>query len=462
MRLNNLFGDRAFYRRMMTVALPIIIQNGITNFVSLLDNVMVGQVGTVQMNGVAISNQILFVFNLCVFGVVAGAGIFTAQYHGSGDCEGVRFTFRYKLMAGVLLAAVGALVFAVFGRSFISLFLRGEGSAADAAASLEFGYEYLLIMLIGVLPFALSNAYSSTLRETGQTVVPMVGGICAIFVNLCLNYILIFGHFGAPKMGVAGAALATAISRYAELAVVAGWTHTHTAKVPFAKGAYRSLRIPLRLFKQILIKGSPLLLNEFMWSAGLTVINQSYSTCGLDVVAAQNISGTLYNLSGVVFMAIGNAVGILIGQMQGKGESAEAIRDANGKMITASVLSCMVFGGIMAACSGVFPLLYNTTDAVRGLATRLIVINALVMPFNAFTNAAYFTIRSGGKTVVTFLFDSGFMWCVAVPLAFFLSRFTDISIVPLFFVCSATDVFKSAIGLKMLKKGNWIRNLTTA
>ena len=460
MVLKKFFGDRAFYRRMFTIALPIMIQNGITNFVSLLDNIMVGQLGTVQMNGVTISNQLLFVFNLCLFGMMSGAGIFTAQYHGSKDDEGVRFTFRYKLMAAVLLAAVGALVFSVFGRTLISLFLRGEGSPEDAAASLALGYEYLLIMLIGILPFAFSNAYSSTLRETGQTVVPMIGGVSAIIVNLALNYILIFGHFGAPKMGIAGAAVATVVSRYVELAVVAGWTHTHGAKKPFIKGAYRSLRIPAHLFRQILIKGSPLLVNEFLYSAGITIMNQSYSIRSLDVVAAQNISGTLYNLSSVVFMAIGSAVGILIGQMQGRGAPAEVIRDEDRKMITASVLSCTVFGGIMAALSGVFPLMYNTTDSVRSIATQLICVNAIIMPFNAFTHASYFTIRSGGKTLLTFLFDSGYMWAVSVPLAFCLSRFTAIPIVPLFLVCNMTDLFKCAIGLWMLKRGTWIKNLT--
>ena len=129
-------------------------------------------------------------------------------------------------------------------------------------------------------------------------------------------------------------------------------------------------------------------------------------------------------------------------------------------MIAASVLSCAVFGGIMAAFSGVFPLLYNTTDSVRAIATQLICINAIIMPFNAFTHAAYFTIRSGGKTLLTFLFDSGYMWAFSVPLTFCLSRFTDIPIVPLFFICSMTDLVKCAIGVWMLKRGTWIKNLT--
>ena len=218
-------GDRAFYRRVLGVAIPIIIQNGITNFVSMLDNIMVGQVGTVPMSGVAIVNQLLFVFNLCVFGAASGAGIFTAQFFGSQDQEGVRHTFRFKIMVGLLLGAAGIGIFLTAGPPLINLYLTGEGSAKDAALTLAYGLRYLRVMLFGLLPFALSNAYASTLRESGQTVVPMLAGVAAVLVNLVFNYILIFGKFGAPALGVVGAAAATVISRYVELAIVAGWTH---------------------------------------------------------------------------------------------------------------------------------------------------------------------------------------------------------------------------------------------
>ena len=455
-----LIGDRSFYRRVFAVAIPIMIQNGITNFVSLLDNIMVGQVGTVQMNGVAVGNQLVFVFNLCVFGAVSGAGIFTAQYHGSGDNDGIRYTFRFKMLLSLLLAAVGSAVFVFFGKDLISLFLQGEGDPAAAAMSLEYGYEYLLIMLVGLLPFAFSNAYSSTLRETGQTVVPMIGGVIAVFVNLALNYILIFGNFGAPQMGVAGAAVATVVSRYAELLIVALWTHMNAKKKPFIKGAYRSFYIPGKLFLSLVLKGSPLMVNEFFWSLGVTMINQSYSTCGLDVVSAQNISSTLYNLSSVAYMALGSAVGIIIGQMLGRGESESEVRDTDRKLIATSVVSCLAFGGIMASISGAFPMIYNTTDSVRSLATALICIGACMMPFNAFTHASYFTIRSGGQTMITFLFDSCYMWAVSVPIAFVLSRFTDLDIIPLYCICQCAELIKCGVGAYLLKRGTWIKNLT--
>lgn len=453
-------GDRAFYRHVLGIAVPIIIQNGITNFVSLLDNIMVGQVGTIPMSGVSIVNGLIFVFNLCIFGASSGAGIFTAQFHGSADTEGVRYTFRFKFLICVLLGLLGGTIFALKGSTLIGLYLTGEGDAATAAGALDYGLKYLSIMLWGFLPFAIANAYASTLKECGNTFLPMLAGIAAVLVNLCLNYVLIFGHFGAPKMGVEGAALATVISRYVELGVLAGWVHLNPGRNPFIVGAYRSLYLPGQLLKTIIIKGMPLLVNEALWSSGMAFMNQCYSTCGLDVVPAMNISSTLFNLASVVFLSLGNAVGIIMGQMLGAGRTEPEVRDSNRKLLALSVSSGLTFGLIMAACSGLFPKIYNTTDAVRHLATALICVNACIMPFDAYVNATYFTLRSGGQTLVTFLFDSCFVWVCCVPLAYCLSRFTSLTIVPLFAICLSTTLLKCAVGAFMLKQGKWIQNLT--
>ena len=185
--LKKYIGDRAFYRHVLTVAIPIIIQNAITNFVSLLDNIMVGQIGTLEMSGVSIANQLLFVFNLVAFGVSTGTGIFTAQYFGCNDQEGVRHTMRFKLMIAILFSGLFIAAFWLWDDVLIRLFLTGEGSAADAAAILDFGKEYLLIMLLGLLPFALNSAYASTLRECGETMIPMIASFAAMFCNLFLR-----------------------------------------------------------------------------------------------------------------------------------------------------------------------------------------------------------------------------------------------------------------------------------
>ena len=458
--LKRYIGDRVFYRNLFAIAVPIIIQNGITNFVSLLDNIMVGQVGTIPMSGVSIVNGLLFVFNLCIFGASSGAGIFTAQFYGSRDEDGIRYTFRYKFLACILITLAGLAIFAFGGSGLIGLYLTGEGDAATAAGAMEYGLKYLAIMTCGFLPFALANVYASTLRETGETFVPMVAGIAAVLVNLGLNYVLIFGHFGMPAMGVEGAVLATVLSRFVELAIVAFWTHRNTRRNSFIQNVYRSLFIPGKLLKDITIKGMPLLVNEFLWASGMAILNQCYSTCGLDVVPATNISSTLYNVGSVVYLAMGSAVGIIMGQMLGAGRPKSEILEQNRKLLAAAVFFGGIFGIGMAALSVVFPGIYNTTDSVRQLATVLILLNSLILPFNSYTNATYFTLRSGGQTMVTFLFDSCFVWGFCVPLAYGLTRFTDIGIIPLFAICQATDLIKCVLGGIMIKQGKWIQNLT--
>ena len=453
-------GDRAFYRRVLAIAVPIIVQNAITNFVSLLDNIMVGQIGTTPMSGVSIVNQLMFVFNLCVFGATSGAGIFTAQFHGSNDQTGIKHTFRFKFLACLLISLVGGSLFITKGDFLIGLYLTGEGDPQTAASALNYGLSYLQVMLWGLIPFAISNTYASTLRETGKTTVPMVAGITAVFVNLGLNYVLIFGKLGLPALGVQGAALATVISRYVELMILILWTHLNPEKNPFIRHIYRSFQIPGKLLKGIIVKGMPLLMNEFLWASGMAIMNQCYSTCGLDVVPAMNISSTLYNLASVTFLSMGNSVGIIMGQMLGAGTSEAEIRDANRKLVAVSIASGVVFGGLMAAASVLFPRIYNTTDDVRHLATLLICISAAMMPFNSYTNAAYFTLRSGGQTMVTFLFDSCFVWSCCVPVAFCLSRFTGLSIIPLYIICQSMDFIKCTIGAFMIRQGKWIQNLT--
>jgi len=214
-------GKRSFYAMILAIAVPIMVQNGITNFVSMIDNIMVGRVGTNEMSGVAIVNQLIMVFNLCIFGGVAGAGIFTAQFHGARNTEGIRYTFRYKLIVITVIVMVSIAVFISCGDELIKLYLHGEtGEGADIDETLRQAKIYLSYMLIGLPPFAIAQAYGDTLRCSEETIVPMKAGVVSVLVNLSLNYVLIYGKLGAPALGVAGAAIATIIARYVEMAVV--------------------------------------------------------------------------------------------------------------------------------------------------------------------------------------------------------------------------------------------------
>ncbi len=458
MHLRSYIGDRAFYRRLSAVMVPILIQQLITNFVSLLDNLMVGQVGTEPMSGVAIVNQLLFVYNLCIFGGLAGAGIFTAQFYGKGDREGLRSTVRFKLWFALLavLACLGG--FLLYGDGLISLFLHPGEEDLDLTATLRFAREYLAVMLIQTAPFALSQVYSGTLRETGETLLPMRAGIAAVLVNLVFNYILIFGKLGAPALGVVGAAAATVLSRFVELAIILIWAHSHPERAPFALGLYRSLRVPGELLRRILILGAPLLLNEFLWAGGMTVLNQCYSLRGLEVVSAFNISNTVGNLFFCAFIAMGNAISIIVGQLLGAGELERAV-DEDRKLIVFSLALSVGIGLLMALVSPFIPRIYNTTDTVKALAVKLLLVYAAMMPLFSYTNSCYFTLRSGGKTLITFAFDSLFVWVFSIPVAFWLSRGTDMGIVLMYAIVELLNLVKCVIGAILVRRRRWVVNL---
>lgn len=455
--MRHLIGTREFYKRLLLLAVPIMIQNAITNFVGFLDNIMVGQLGTEPMSGVAIVNQLIFVFNLLVFGGLSGAGIFGAQFYGNGDHKGVRDTFRFKLLFGMIIVVVTFIVLVTCGESLIRLYLT-NGEEGNLQQTFEYGKEYLMVILLEIIPFVVVQIYASTLRETGQTLLPMFAGIIAVFVNLAGNYVLIFGKFGAPRMGVAGAAAATVLARIVECAIVIIWTHHKKEQNQFVIGVYRSLRVPRRLALDIVKKGSPLLVNEALWSAGIALVNQCFSVRGFTVVAATNISSTIGNLFNVVFIAMGSAVAIMVGQQLGASEFEKA-KDTAAKVIAFSVCCTLLTSLLMILLSGVFPGLYNTTEDVREMAGAMIRITAYLMPMQAFLHATYFTIRSGGRTIITFLFDSGFSWVVAIPFIYGIVHFTGLPILVVFTLYYSLDFIKAAVGYILLKKGIWLQNI---
>ena len=456
--IENIKSAKPYYKRMVLIAIPIMIQNGITNFVNMLDNIMVGRVGTLQMTGVSIINQLMFVYGLCIFGAMSGAGIFTAQFYGKKDKDGVRSTLQYKLVLCLLLAIIGIVTFTLAGETLISAYLQGEGSAEDIAAVMQYSKSYLRITIIGAVPFALSQAYASTMRETSDRIIPLVATISAVFVNLIFNYLLIFGKFGFPELGIEGAAIATTLSRFIELSILVVWAHTHKKKYDFIPGLFTKFTITLPQIWKITLVTIPLLLNETLWSAGMAILNQCYSVRGLDVVAATNILSTLTNVFNVSFIAFGSATGIILSQMLGAGEKKQA-KFAAPKLFTFSVVVVIFIAAAMALFAPVFPKIYNTDDTVRHLATSLILTAAIFMPIQAGTNAGYFTLRSGGKTLLTFIFDCGFVWLVNIPIAFVLSRFTDLYIVYLYGTVIGMETFKCLLSYILVRKGVWLNSV---
>lgn len=451
-------GDKNFYRYVLAIAIPMIIQNLITNFVSMLDNIMVGQVGTAQMSGVSIVNQFMFVFNITIFGGVSGASIFGTQFFGKKDHEGQKYTVRFRIILAIIVTVISSFIFKIWGSELISLFLSKDDSPSIINETLRYGNQYLDIMIISLIPFSIGQAYASVVRECGETKIPMYGSIAAIGVNLILDYGLIFGKFSMPKMGVQGAAIATVIAKFVEALVVIIWAHCNVEKNQYIIGIYKSLYIPKTLIVEMIKKGCPLLLNEFLWSLGMSIIAQSYSIRGLDVVAARNIASTIVNLFGVVYIQLGASIGIIVGMKLGSGMLKEA-REINDKLIFFSIVIAIIVMLMMFPIAMVFPSLYNTESHIKDLSTYFIIIQALAMPIWSYTNACYFTLRSGGKTGITFLFDFIFSWAVMIPLAFFLSHFTKMDIHLLIAIVTYSEAFKAIIGYFLVKSDIWINNL---
>ncbi|MBR1508474.1 MAG: MATE family efflux transporter [Eubacterium sp.] len=456
--IKNYIGNSKFYRMVLGVAIPIMIQNGITNFVNLLDNIMVGRLSTEQMSGVAIVNQLIFIYYLCMFGGLSGVGIFTAQYFGYKDEEGIRHTIRYKMWLGFIISILVVVILMSMGSELINIYLQGTTDSGDPVKTLDYGMQYLGVILFMFPAVYIGFLLSSTLRECGETVLPMKAGIAAIFVNLCFNYLLIYGKFGFPRLGVRGAAAATVLSKYVEMGIILIWCMKNTKKHSYFHGLFRTILIPWKLVLKFLKTGMPLLLNEGLWALGVAMLAQAYSLRGLDVVAGQNIANTINNIFNIVFIALGDAVAIIIGQYLGAGKLEEA-KDADRKIIAMAVASSVVIGLLMFSTSGLFPRIYNTSDASKKIATLFIMVQAIFLPKDAFLHTAYFTLRSGGKTIITFFFDSVFMLVISVPVAYLLTLFTGLHVAVIFAAVHAADLIKCVIGYVLVKKGVWVKNI---
>lgn len=448
------------YKKTLYLAVPMIIQNGITNAVGLVDNIMVGSLGTESITAVSIVIQLVFVYSLAIFGGISGPTIFSAQFYGKGDIEGVRKIFRLKIWICAACMLLASFILIVFGNRLISLFLLGEAGTIDASATLNIAIDYLKIMLIGLIPFSISQVYASTLRETGDSVKPMIAGACSVVVDVVFNYLLIFGALGFPELGVRGAAIATVLSRLIELIVLVVWSHNKKDVHTFLIGIYDTIFVPKDICLKVIKKGFPVFINELAWAGGLATLTQCLSMRGLTVVAGLNISNALCNLLNVVFVTLGSATGIIIGQMLGAKEF-ELAKSSSLKLARFSTYITLVITVILIALAFVFPSFYNTTAEVRQLAKHFIIITALFFPIQSLLNCYYFIIRSGGRTVITFLSDSVFSWAITIPIAYALCLLTNLPVLLIYTILQSLDVIKTIIGYILIKKGIWITNLVS-
>lgn len=449
-------GNKKFYRMLLIIVLPIVLQQLIAQFVNLLDNIMIGMVDNSEMTGVALANQIIFIFNLCIFGSLSGASIFGSQFYGAKNKEGFQESFRFKWLMGLVIITIFTTVILLFNEPILNLFINSkEGELSNPAVVLASGKKYILIMLIGNVFFMIKEIYATSLREMKETLFPMICGVIAILINLTFNYLLIFGNFGFPKLGIVGAAIATVLSRIVEMIIIIVYTTLKRQKYPFIIGVYKKF-IRIKSVGTFLPKTLLLLSNEFFWSFGLTMILSCYSMRGLDVVSSINIGNAVSNVFIIIGSSLGNAAGIILGNYLGSGKVTEA-KDASYKILAFSFFAAIFFSIVMIVASYFIPDLYNTSEGIKTLARKFILISAIFLPFHAFNTCCYFTLRAGGKVFLTIIFDSLFVWVIRLPLAYILVKFTGLSIMWVYALAEGSDLLKIFIGYYLVDKGVWLK-----
>lgn len=442
---------KEFLKKIIVVSIPIVLQQLFLNLASLLDTLMVGQLDDASISGVYIATQIIFVVNLMILGSIEGASVFFSQFFGSKDEKHQRNAFAFKLIASLFVSLVATLILLFFGKNLVSLFLTD-------ALEIKIALDYLNIVSLSLIPFAISVSISSTLRETHKGVAPMVITFIGVVVNFIINYILIFGKFGFSQMGATGAAIGTLVDRLVEAMLLI--LLVVIAKPSFANDFLKSFKMDKRLFKDMIKKSIPLCLNETLWSLGQTMLVFYFTLCDPIATTVLPIVQTIFNLLFVVLLGLGNGVSIVVGNTIGNNEIEKAQKEAYMSILF-TIISCVVLGISLFITSDFIVSLYSGVSVeAKTLASYFIKFNGIYMVINGLNTSLFFLLRAGGKTEVVFIFDSFYGWLISVPVAFIVVQFFEISLQNMYVFVYSLDIIKSVLGIILIISKKWYKNLT--
>lgn len=442
-----------FYPAMLAIALPVMAQNLISSLVNLIDTVMVGKLGEVEIAAVGIANQYFFFFNMFLVGLSAGCSVLIAQFWGQRDIANIRRILGLGLVSAIIVATWFVIVGFLFPEQIMALFSQDQ-------LVIELGAKYLRMVLAGYLFTGLTFVYSFAFRSIGQPAQPMVISLFALITNAFLNYVFIFGHFGAPAMGVAGAALATMIARLLEAALLVGLVYG--TKGALAASPEELLDFNFDFVKKAYRTITPVILNDIFWGTASLVYVAVYARMGTQDVAAVQICNTVNNLFQVAIFGLSGAASVMIGNSIGAKEEERAKKYAR-KFTVLTVEVSVVLGGLLAASSPLILNFYNVSETVRHNAQLILLIIALVFFIRGLSIVLIVgVLRGGGDVSYAFILESLTMWLVGVPLTVagaFLFRW------PIYLVYAMAiveELVKSLFGLGRLKSGQWMKNVTQA
>ena len=455
---NYLHRPPGFYGRLFRLALPIILQNLITSSLGFVDTFMVGLLGQEELSAVTAANSPIFLVQVVVFGLISGLTVLVSQYWGKGDIEAVNRAMGVVLCFGVTIAGAVALVMFLFPRGVMNL-------VTNNAALIELGAPYVRIVGVSYVFNAASSVYVGMQRSTENPVMGLTVFAVSMMLNTCLNYIFIFGKFGAPSLGVTGAAVATLASRVVEFVITAVY-------------ALRCRRVPLRpaalfhpgqaMVRSFITYSAPVLLNEGLWGLGTAVMTaiMGHMTISTDILAAHAIMGNIDKFATVACFGIAGASAVIVGKRIGEGGKPEEVYSLSWCLLLVSLM----IGGVVAVCLAVLlpaffiPYLYplfHLQDLALEIAVMMCAINAVMVPMRAFdiTNITGI-LRAGGDVRMASIIDLAPLWLTAVPLTALTGLVLN---APVFLVClsiQAENICKMPLGVLRLRSKKWINNIT--
>ena len=444
--------DIAFLKKVLTIALPVAMQGMLNTVVNLVDNLMIGSLGSTAIASVGLANKVFFVFTLLVFGVASGSGVLAAQYWGNQDVKNI----RKVLGIGLIISLTGAILLLTPARLKPELMMR---IFTTSQASIQMGAAYLAVVAFSYPCTAISNTYVAMLRAVNHVKAPVVISCVAIMVNIVFNYILIYGKLGAPALGVAGAAIATLIARVVEMTLII--VVVYVGKTPLACRLRELFGYTREFLRQFFRTAIPVICNEFVWGLGITIYSMAYGRMGDDAVAAITIATTIQDIVVVLFQGLSAATAVILGNEMGAGKLKQA--ELYAKYIFILQFMLTIFAAlVIVTLRWPFISLYQPgiSDEVAMSVSRCLLMFALFTPAKMFNFVNIVgVLRSGGDTMMCLFIDTSGVWFIGIPLAFIGGLVLKQPIHIVYGMVMLEEVYKTAIGFWRYRQKKWLRNL---
>lgn len=446
----DMLGDRIFLGKAFTIALPVAMQGMLNTIVNLVDTMMIGTLGETTIAAVGLANKVFFVFSLLVFGVVSGSGVLAAQYWGNKDVKNIRKVLGLAL----LISVIGALCFLIPSQVNPEMVMR-IFTTSDGAITI--GAAYLTVAAISYPFTAITNTYVAMMRAVGEVKAPVIISSMTIFINIIFNYILIFGHFGAPALGAVGAAIATLIARIVECTAIL--CVVYYTRSPIACHVRELFGYSRAFISQFLVTCSPVIANEFMWGLGTTMYSLAYGRMGDNAVAAITIATTIQDIVVVLFQGLSAATAVILGNEMGAGKLKRAEKYATDFLILQFLVTLAAMGLCFGIRGGIIGMYRITPEVARDVNLCLIVF-ILYMPFKMFNYVNIVgVLRSGGDTKVCLFIDTSGVWAIGIPMAFIGGLYLKQPIYIVYALVMFEEAYKAVIGYIRYRQKKWLRNL---